>query len=114
MARSRWVCPRASSSGRRMASRFERAVLRTKRGDSPAAKLARRAYERLVAWDIPDSEAMRILYGAAYQVDYLFTDVTEWALSKFLWAPMLRARCDSVGKGLNLSVPPYIRGNVRI
>jgi len=63
---------------------------------------------------VPDNEITRILYGAAYQVDYLATDVSEWALSKLFWAPMLRTRCDSVGKGLNLTAPPYVRGNVRI
>jgi acetyltransferase-like isoleucine patch superfamily enzyme len=94
--------------------RFDRVLLHAKRGDSPAARLARSAYKRLLSWDVPDNEAARILYGAAYQVDYLATDFSEWALSKFFWAPMLRARCDSVGRGLNLTAPPYIRGNVRI
>ena len=97
-----------------MGNRFDSVLLHAKRGDSPAAKLARRAYHRLLAWDIPDNEAMHILYGAAYQIDYLATDFKEWALSKLVWSPMLRARCESVGKGLNLTVPPYIRGNVRI
>jgi acetyltransferase-like isoleucine patch superfamily enzyme len=97
-----------------MPSRFDSVLLHAKRAESPAAKLAKRAYQRLLAWDIPDNQATRILFGTAYQFDYLATDFKEWALSKLLWSPMLRARCDSVGKGLNLTVPPYIRGNVRI
>ncbi len=97
-----------------MRHRFDHLLLQVKRGDSPAAKLARDAYRRLVAWDVPDNDVVGILYGAAYQVDHLATDFKEWAHSKFLWAPMLRARCEHVGKGLNLNAPPYIRGNVQI
>jgi acetyltransferase-like isoleucine patch superfamily enzyme len=94
--------------------RFESVLLHAKRGDSAAARLARSAYRRLLAWDVPDNDVTHILYGAAYQADYLATDFGEWARSKFFWAPMLRARCDEVGAGLNLTAPPYIRGNVRI
>ncbi len=93
---------------------FDRALLHAKRGDSPAARLARQAYHRLLAWDLPESEALKVLYGAAFQIDYLATDAKEWALSKFFYSPMVRSRCDSVGKGLNVNAPPYVRGNVRI
>jgi acetyltransferase-like isoleucine patch superfamily enzyme len=93
---------------------FERLVLQAKRGDSPPARFVRNVYQRLQSWDVPDNEITRILYGAAYQIDYVTTDFKEWAKSKFFYAPMLRARCDSVGKGLSLTAPPYVRGNVRI
>ena len=93
---------------------FDRALLHAKRGDSQLARLARQAYHRLLAWDLPHNEAINVLYGSAYDADYLFTDFKEWALSKFFYAPMVRSRCDSVGKALNVNAPPYVRGNVEI
>ena len=97
-----------------MTTRFDRVLLHTKRGDTPAGRLARHAYHRLMAWDLPHHQILDILYGAAFQVDYLTTYFKEWALSKFFYSPMVRARCDSVGKGLNVTAAPYVRGNVRI
>ncbi len=93
---------------------FDRALLHAKRGDSPASRLARQAYQRLLAWDLPESEALKVLYGAAFQIDYLRIDAVEWALSKFFYAPMVRSRCDTAGRRLNVTSPPYVRGNVRI
>lgn len=95
-------------------NRFDQWLLRTKRRETPAARLAYSAHRRLLAWDIPDNDITKILYGSYFVADYLLVDVKEWALSKFLFAPMLRARCESVGKGLNLSIAPYVRGNVKI
>ena len=95
-------------------NRFDRWLLRTKRRETPSSRLAFAAYQRLMAWDVPDNEATRILYGSLFVADYMVVDTSEWALSKFLFSPMLRARCDSVGRGLNLTIAPYIRGNVKI
>jgi acetyltransferase-like isoleucine patch superfamily enzyme len=97
-----------------MTSRFDRVLLHADRGGSGAAKLAQRAYARLLSWDIPDNQATRILYGAAYQVHYVATDAAEWALSKLVWAPMLRSRCEHTGAGLNVTAPPEISGDARI
>ena len=71
---------------------FDQLLLRIKRRDSPAMSLAYDAYKRLMAFDVPDTEAMRILYGGIYTANHVMVDATEWAKSKFLYAPMLRAR----------------------
>jgi acetyltransferase-like isoleucine patch superfamily enzyme len=89
-------------------------ILKVKRRETPAAQLAYRAYRTLIEFDIPDNQAMKMLYGSIYVGHHIWVDAREWMLSKFAYAPMLRARCDYAGSGLNVSAPPYIRGHARI
>src|SRR5262249_17488936 len=93
---------------------FDRLILSVKRRESPAARLAYQAYKKLIDFDIPDREITRILYGGVYVGHHIFVDAKEWAASKFLYAPMLRARCEYAGPGLNVTSPPYIRGHATI
>lgn len=93
---------------------LDKLILQAKRRESPAAKLAYDAYKRLMDFDMPDTQATKILFGSAYAAQRLYVDTREWTLSKFLYAPMLRARCERAGRGLNVSAVPYIRGHARI
>lgn len=95
-------------------SMVERIVLKIKRRETPVADLAYRAYKRVRDLDLPDAEALRVLYGAAYSAYSFWEDGSEWALSKLLFAPMLRARCAAAGKGLSVTSMPYIRGHATI
>lgn len=89
-------------------------ILKVKRRETPAAQLAYRAYRKLIEFDIPDSQATKMLFGSLYVAHHIFVDAREWTLSKFVYAPMLRARCEYAGSGLNVTAPPYIRGHARI
>jgi acetyltransferase-like isoleucine patch superfamily enzyme len=93
---------------------FDQILLRIKRRESPAAQLAYDAYKRLLAFDVPDTQAMRLLFGSIYTANLVMVDACEWAKSKLYYAPMLRARCETVGQGLNVSNAPYVRGHARI
>jgi acetyltransferase-like isoleucine patch superfamily enzyme len=93
---------------------LDRIILAVKRRESPAAKLAYRAYRRLIEFDIPDTQATRMLFGTMYVGHHIWVDAKEWTSSKFFYAPMLRARCDHAGSGLHVTAPPYIRGHARI
>jgi acetyltransferase-like isoleucine patch superfamily enzyme len=97
-----------------MPSGFERFILRMKRRETRSARLAHAAYKRLLYWDVPDSEASRMIFGSLYVADTLATDLGEILRSKLFYAPMLRTRCDKVGRALHVTAPPYVRGNVRI
>lgn len=97
-----------------MTSRFDPGLRQEDRSGAGAEELAQRAYARLRSWDVPESEAARILYGTAYQMHYVATDMAEWALSKLLWSPMLRARCEQCGSGLHVTAAPEIEGDARI
>jgi acetyltransferase-like isoleucine patch superfamily enzyme len=89
-------------------------ILKVKRRETPAAQMAYRAYRTLIEFDIPDTDATKMLFGSLYVAHHIFVDAKEWTLSKFLYAPMLRARCEYAGTGLNVTAPPYIRGHARI
>ena len=93
---------------------FDQILLKIKRRESPASQLAYDAYKRLLSFDMPDTQAMRLLFGSLYTANQIAVDAGEWARSKLLYAPMLRARCDEVGEGLNVSNAPYVRGHARI
>jgi acetyltransferase-like isoleucine patch superfamily enzyme len=89
-------------------------VLRIRRGDSPATRAAADVYRWLVAWNLPRSRALDSLYGALYRAHDVYEEVRELTAGKFLFEPMLRARCEQVGDGLQVSGLPYIRGHARI
>ena len=93
---------------------LDQIILKVKRRETPAAQMAYRAYRTLIEFDIPDNEAMKLLYGSLYVGHHIFVDAREWMLSKFMYAPMLRARCEHAGTGLNVTAPPYVRGHARI
>jgi acetyltransferase-like isoleucine patch superfamily enzyme len=97
-----------------MTSAFDRWVLEVKRRETPAARLAHDAYRRLLALNVPDGPATRRLYGAVNVAYDLFVDVREYAASKFLYEPMLRARAERVGERFQLTSVPYVRGHARI
>lgn len=93
---------------------FERIILQVKRRESAPARLAYQAYRKLIEYDIPDTQATKMLFGGLYVGHHIFVDAAEWATSKFMYAPMLRARCEFAGTGLNVTAPPYIRGHAKI
>jgi acetyltransferase-like isoleucine patch superfamily enzyme len=95
-------------------SAFEQFVLRVKRRETRSARLAHAAYKRMLYWDVPDNEASRMIFGSLYVADALATDFGELVRSKLFYAPMLRTRCESAGKALHVTAPPYVRGNVKI
>jgi acetyltransferase-like isoleucine patch superfamily enzyme len=97
-----------------MSEAFQRWLLRVKRRESPAAKLAHDAYRALTELNVPDNAATRRLYGAVNVAWDVATDAREWAASKLLYEPMLRARASRVGARLQLSRAPYVRGHVTI
>ena len=97
-----------------MISTFETWLLRVKRRETPAARLAHDAYRRMRAYNVPETRATRRLYGAMNVVYDVLVDAREMAASKLFYEPMLRARCERVGARVQLSSAPYVRGHARI
>jgi acetyltransferase-like isoleucine patch superfamily enzyme len=93
---------------------FDRFVLAAKRRDSAVGRLVYDTYKRLMRFDIPDNEITKILYGSLQAGHQVTFEAREWLQSKLLYSPMLRARCESVGPGLHVTSPPYVRGHLRI
>jgi hypothetical protein len=89
-------------------------VLRIKRGDSPAARAARDVVRWAQRWNVPESRLGNAVYGALYRAHDAYEEVREYTIGKVLFEPMVRARFDRVGTGLQVTSLPYIRGHARI
>jgi acetyltransferase-like isoleucine patch superfamily enzyme len=100
--------PRVSLTG------FDLWLLRVKRRETRAARMAHDAYTWLRNANVPDGPVATPLYRALGIAFDVWTDAREMALAKILWEPMLRARCERVGRRVHLTRAAYIRGHVRI
>lgn len=63
---------------------------------------------------MPESKRISSIYNGAYRAHDLAESAYEYMRGKLVYEPMFRARCQSVGSGLQLSALPYIRGKVKI
>ncbi len=95
-------------------NRFDRWVLKVKRRETPAARLAHDAYHRLLDLRLPETDNSRRVFRMAYVAHDILVDSREWAAGKLLYEPMLRGRAFTCGPGLRITALPYIRGHVRI
>jgi acetyltransferase-like isoleucine patch superfamily enzyme len=89
-------------------------ILRVKRGDSPATRLAKDAYQRLLAFNLPDTPASRRLFASLYYAHDALQSGSEMLASKLLFEPMVRARFHRVGARLRVAALPYVTGHTRI
>jgi acetyltransferase-like isoleucine patch superfamily enzyme len=92
---------------------FDQLVLRIRRGDTAAARAARDVVRWAQRWSLPDGQVARRLFGALYRGNDLYEAAREYAGSKLLYEPMVRARFHKVGSGLSVSALPYVRGHAR-
>ena len=89
-------------------------VLRIKRGDSMATRTARDVFYWAQRWNMPETKLSRALFSALYRAHDVYENTREYAVSKFLYEPMVRARFHKVGKDLQISKLPYVVGHARI
>lgn len=89
-------------------------IMKVRRGETPATRAAQDVYRWAMGWNMPQNETVDSMFNGFYRVHDIAQSTFEFARSKFLYEPMFRARCHSVGEGLNLSSLPYIRGKVKI
>jgi acetyltransferase-like isoleucine patch superfamily enzyme len=95
-------------------SPIDQLILKIKRAETPTTRLLHDAYRSLQAWNVPETEAVRRLYGSIYYAHDAWTAMTEYLGGKLLYEPMLRARCHHVGARLRLTGLPYLSGHARI
>jgi acetyltransferase-like isoleucine patch superfamily enzyme len=89
-------------------------ILKIRRAETPAARAAKEAVRRLLAFNLPDTAATRSLFGALYRAYDLYESGSEWAKAKLLFEPMVRARFHHVGARVQLGALPYVQGHARI
>jgi carbonic anhydrase/acetyltransferase-like protein (isoleucine patch superfamily) len=63
---------------------------------------------------MPDSPLARGVYGAAYRAWDAYEDTRELLGGKLVYEPMVRARFHQVGRDLQVSALPYVRGHAKV
>jgi acetyltransferase-like isoleucine patch superfamily enzyme len=89
-------------------------VLRIKRGDSMATRTARDVYYWAQRWNLPETRFTRAVFGALYRAHDAYENTRDYATSKLLYEPMVRARFAKVGKDLHVSKLPYVVGHAKV
>lgn len=89
-------------------------VLRIKRGDSMATRTARDVYYWTQRWNLPETKLSRALFSALYRAHDVYENTRDYAASKLLYEPMVRARFHKVGKDVQVSKLPYVVGHARV
>ena len=56
---------------------FDRLILQVKRRESGPARLAYQAYRTLIDYDIPDTQATKLLFGSLYVGHHIFVRFNE-------------------------------------
>lgn len=97
-----------------MSRRLDQLILTVKRGETPAARLARDLYKRAVTFNVPVNAATAPVYAGLYRGWELSQEAWEVVRAKLLWEPMVRSRFHSVGRNLRLGRLPYIKGHPKI
>jgi len=63
---------------------------------------------------MPLPNFLRPLFRGVYFLHFTIRGLIWRALRFFYWGPIFRARCDSVGKNLMLTLLPDVRGHIRL
>ena len=95
-------------------SALDRWLVAVKRRETPAACLAHDAYRFWRDLHLPDVRSIRWAYRTAGLAFDAYVDASESLRAKLLWEPMLRARCQRMGRRVDVRNAPYVRGHVRI
>ena len=83
---------------------------RLRHGDSLAVRTIRATVRGLYGFSVPVVGPLRWCYAGLYWTGHAVAEVLRRVVSGLLWKPMFIARCDRVGKGLQLERLPYITG----
>ncbi len=97
-----------------MASRLDRLIVAIKRGETPAARMARDLYRRAITFNLPVNALSAPVYAGLYRATELGEEAWELVRAKLVYEPMARARFHKVGERLQLGRLPLVRGHARI
>ena len=83
---------------------------RLRQGNSWPVRALRAVVRGMYGFSIPVVGPLRWFYAGLYWTGHFVAEVLRRVVSGLLWKPMFIARCERVGKGLQLEQLPYITG----
>ena len=89
-------------------------LLKIRRGETPFYRSLRETAGRIRSSTLPLPKFLNPLLGFGFAVQGYFLQGLRWALSYFLYEPLFRGRCHSVGKRFRVWRMPFVVGHARI
>jgi acetyltransferase-like isoleucine patch superfamily enzyme len=83
---------------------------RLRQGNSWPVRALRAVVRGVYGFSVPVVGPLRWFYSGLYWTGHAVAEVLRRVVSGLLWKPMFIARCDRVGRGLQLEQLPYITG----
>lgn len=89
-------------------------VLKIRRGETPFYRALRNLAHGIRSSNLPLPGFFHPLLRAGFHTQAAIMSAIRWALSYFVYEPLFRGRCESVGKHFRCSRMPYIVGHAKI
>jgi acetyltransferase-like isoleucine patch superfamily enzyme len=94
-----------------VAGRF---LTKIRRRETPFYEFLYRVAKSVNHVQMPVPDLFRPLFRGIYFLHFTIREIIWKLLRFFYWGPIFRARCDSVGKNLMITLLPDVRGHVRL
>ena len=89
-------------------------LLKIRRGDTPFYGGVKKVLRSTVSSNLPLPRFLYPLFRFGYSAQQNGFMAIRWLCSYFLWEPMFRARCASVGKKFRMWYLPFVVGHAKI
>jgi acetyltransferase-like isoleucine patch superfamily enzyme len=89
-------------------------LLKIRRGDTPFYSGVKKRLRSAVSSTLPLPRFLHPLFRFFYSAQQNGFMGLRWLVSYFLWEPMFRARCESVGKKFRMWFLPFVVGHAKI
>jgi len=89
-------------------------LLKIRRGETPFYRSVKKGLRSTVESNLPLPRFLHPLFRFFYGAQQNGFMAWRWLFSYFLWEPMFRARCESVGKKFRMWYLPFVVGHAKI
>jgi acetyltransferase-like isoleucine patch superfamily enzyme len=89
-------------------------ALKIRRGETPFYRALREIARTVRSSNLPLPRFLNPLLRAGFHAQHAALTGIRWALAFFLYEPLFRGRCDSVGKRFNCSRIPFVLGHAKV
>lgn len=89
-------------------------ALKIRRGETPFYRTLKNLARTLMSSSLPLPRFFNPLLRALFNAQQAFLNGFRWGLSYFVYGPLFRGRCETVGERFRVTKMPYVVGHARI
>ena len=89
-------------------------VLKLRRGETPFYRKLRKIAANIVSSNLPIPRFFNPVLRASFHLYHSVEIAIRWSLGYFIFEPLFRGRCESVGKHFRCTRMPWVVGHARI